>query len=206
MPSCIVNHGGRKYLFYIGWNQGVTVSYRNSVGLAVSTNGGLDFERVFEGPIIDRSRLEPYFCASPFAIFDDGKWKLWYASVTDFLVVNGKPEPVYQVKYAESADGHEWVRPNVACLDYLFEGEANARPCVIKEERTIGCGTVSWQRQLSNGQGAKLPESAMRSRRMVFAGAGWTIWSASTDRTRAGFPDDRISVRLRAPRRKIHAL
>ena len=28
MPSCIVNDGGRKYLYYIGWNLGVTVPYR----------------------------------------------------------------------------------------------------------------------------------------------------------------------------------
>ncbi|MEA2993006.1 MAG: hypothetical protein QOD40_1926 [Alphaproteobacteria bacterium] len=133
MPSCIVNHDGKKYLFYIGWNRGVTVPYRNSIGLAVSIDGGLTFERVFEGPIVDRTSLEPYFCASPFAMIDEGKWKLWYASVTSFLEVNGKPEPVYQVKYAESADGREWARPNLTCLRYLFDGEANARPCVIKE-------------------------------------------------------------------------
>lgn len=133
MPSCIVNQNGKKYLFYIGWNQGVTVPYRNSIGLAVSTDGGLNFERMFEGPIVDRTRLEPYFCASPFAMIDEGKWKLWYASATRFLMVNGKPEPVYQVKYAESVDGQDWVRPNVVCLEYLFEGEANARPCVVKE-------------------------------------------------------------------------
>jgi hypothetical protein len=133
MPSCLVNHEGRKYLLYIGWNRGVTVPYRNAIGLAVSTDGGLTFERVFPGPIVDRSRVEPYFCASPFAIVDEGKWKLWYASSTGFNVVDGKPEPVYQVKYAESLDGHDWMRPNVTCLDYQFDGEANARPCVIKE-------------------------------------------------------------------------
>ena len=133
MPSCVVNHGGKKYLFYIGWNRGVTVSYRNAVGLAVSEDGGVTFERVFEGPIVDRTRLEPYFCASPFAMVDDGRWKLWYASATGFVVVHGKPEPVYQVKYAESADGQEWVRTNITCLPYRFEGEANARPCVVRE-------------------------------------------------------------------------
>ena len=133
MPSCLVNHDGTKYLFYIGWNQGVTVPYRNAVGLAASNDGGLTFNRVFEGPIVDRTRLEPYFCASPFAMIDEGTWKLWYASATGFVVVHGKPEPVYQVKYAESRDGRDWVRPNVACLEYQFEGEANARPCVIKE-------------------------------------------------------------------------
>jgi hypothetical protein len=133
MPSCIVNHGGRKYLFYIGWNQGVTVAYRNAVGLAVSDDGGLTFQRVFEGPIVDRTRFEPYFCASPFAIVDGGRWRLWYASCTGFRRVDGRPEPVYQIKYAESPDGREWNRPNVTCIEYASEGEANARPCVLKE-------------------------------------------------------------------------
>lgn len=133
MPSCIVNDGPNKYLLYIGWNRGVTVPYRNAVGLAVSRDGGLTFDRVFEGPIVDRTRFEPYFCASPFAIIDDGKWKLWYASSTGFVKVNDKHEPVYQIKYAESDDGSDWVRPNRPCLEYSFPGEANARPCVIKE-------------------------------------------------------------------------
>jgi hypothetical protein len=133
MPSCLVQHEGKLYLFYIGWNQGVTVPYRNAVGLAVSCDGGLSFERVFEGPIIDRNRLEPYFCASPFAFIDEGRWKIWYASCTGFLIVSGKPEPVYHIKYAESADGNDWVRAVEPCLPYTFPGEANARPCVIKE-------------------------------------------------------------------------
>ncbi len=133
MPSCIVNDGDNKYLLYIGWNRGVTVPYRNAVGLAVSHDGGVTFERVFDGPIVDRTRLEPYFCASPFAIIDDGLWKLWYASSTGFVEVDGKQEPVYLIKYAESPNGREWSRLNLTCIEYAFEGEANARPCVIKE-------------------------------------------------------------------------
>ena len=134
MPSCIVNHGGRKYLLYIGWSPSVTVPYRNAIGLAVSDDGGLTFRRVFDGPIVDRTRTEPYFCASPFALVEDGRWRLWYASSTGFVVADGKPEPVYQIKYAESADGAEWSRPNITCIEYSFPGEANARPCVIKEK------------------------------------------------------------------------
>jgi hypothetical protein len=133
MPSSIVNHGGRKYLFYIGWSPAVTVPYRNAVGLAVSDDGGLSFARLFEGPIVDRTRHEPFFTASPFALVEDGIWKLWYASSTGFVVVDGRPEPVYQIKYAESRDGAEWRRTGEACIPYAHDGEANARPCVLKE-------------------------------------------------------------------------
>jgi hypothetical protein len=134
MPSCIVNRAGRKYLFYQGWNRGVTVPYRNAIGVAVSDDGGITFQRAFQGPILDRAPLEPYFCATPFVLFDDRRWRMWYASATGFILVNGQPEPRYQVKYAESADGLVWERPNTVCLPYMFDGEANARPCVIRED------------------------------------------------------------------------
>ena len=138
MPSCIVNQGGRKYLYYVGWNRGVTVPYRNAIGLAASTDGGLTFERVCQGPVVDRSMSEPFFCASPFVLYDEEEkaWKLWYASSTGWTVVHGRPEPLYQIKYAESADGVSWLRKNVTCLEYTFTGEANARPFVLKEN---GC-------------------------------------------------------------------
>src|SRR5581483_7904164 len=61
MPSCLVRRGSDLYMYYIGWNQGVTVPYRNSIGLAVSTDGGETFERVCDGPVIDRTQDEPYF-------------------------------------------------------------------------------------------------------------------------------------------------
>lgn len=136
MPSCIVNYEGRKYLYYIGWNPGVSVSYRNSVGLAISDDGGLTFERAFEGPVVDRTRFEPFFTASPWVMRDDDDdmWKLWYASATSWVVVDGKTEPIYQIKYATSHDGMEWQRPNIVCMPYSFEGEANARPTVIKDK------------------------------------------------------------------------
>jgi len=134
MPSCVVSVGGRKYLYYTGWNRAVTVPYTLAVGLAVSTDGGLTFNRLFEGPIVDRTRLEPYSCLSPFVLHEDGAWKLWYATVTGFVAVGGRQEPQYQIRFADSADGIEWRRPPVTCIGYHFEDEANGRPSVIKEE------------------------------------------------------------------------
>lgn len=133
MPSCLVTHEQKLYLFYIGWNRTVTVPYRNAIGLAVSTDGGLSFERASEGPVLDRHWLDPFFCASPFALIEDGKWQLWYASSTGFVVVNGKPEPVYHIKHAQSLNGLDWTRTAAPCIPYSFPDEANARPCVVRE-------------------------------------------------------------------------
>ncbi|HVQ36981.1 MAG TPA: hypothetical protein VMS31_05590 [Pyrinomonadaceae bacterium] len=134
MPSCIVNHEGRKYLYYIGWNEGVTVPYRNAIGVAVSDDNGISFTRVFPGPVIDRTCNEPFFTATPYILIENGLWRCWYASSTGYFVVEGKPEPVYQIKYAESDDGLSWRRPNLTCIPYQSESEANARPSVMKED------------------------------------------------------------------------
>jgi hypothetical protein len=134
MPSCIVPREGKKYLYYQGWNRGVTVPYRNAIGLAVSEDDGITFRRAFQGPILDRTAFEPFFCATPFVLFDEGRWRMWYASSTGFATVHGKPEPRYQIKYAESKDGLSWDRPNKISIPYKFDGEANARPCVIKND------------------------------------------------------------------------
>jgi hypothetical protein len=103
------------------------------VGLAVSEDGGLTFHRLYEGPVLDRTINEPYFVASPYVLLDGGLWKIWYASGTGWVVVHDHPEPLYQIRYAESENGVHWVRNNITCIEYTFEGGANARPCVIKE-------------------------------------------------------------------------
>jgi predicted GH43/DUF377 family glycosyl hydrolase len=133
-PSCIVNDGDRKYLYYTGWNLGVTVPYTQAVGLAVSTDGGVTFSRMFEGPIVDRTIHEAYSSLSPFVLKTGDTWRLWYGSTTGHVEVRGKLEPQYQIKYADSRDGLEWRRPGATCISYGFESEANGRPCVIEED------------------------------------------------------------------------
>ena len=134
MPACLVHHGDEKYLYYIGWNRGVTVPYRNSVGLAISRDDGWTFERAFEGPVVDRTRDEPFFTASPFVLKDADRWRMWYASSTGWLIVDGRPEPVYVIKYGESDDGMDWRRENVTCIEPRHPEEANARPWVVRDD------------------------------------------------------------------------
>jgi hypothetical protein len=56
---------------------------------------------------------------------------MWYASSTGWVVVEGRPEPVYVIKYAESDDGVVWRRENVTCIEPKHPEEANARPWVV---------------------------------------------------------------------------
>ena len=135
MPSWVLNHGGRKYLFYIGWNAGVSVSYRNSIGIAVSDDGGRTFERLYRGPVVDRTRLEPHFCATSCVRIENNVWRMWHDSCTGWIIADGKPEPLYRITYAESKDGINWERLGHVCIDYASEKEGGiTRPCVIFED------------------------------------------------------------------------
>jgi hypothetical protein len=136
MPSCIVNFSNRKYLYYIGWNPQVTVSYRLSIGLAISEDFGQTFAKFSKGPICDRSINEPFFNTAPYILIEGNFWKMWYISCTEWKIINNYPEPQYHVKYAESDDGINWDKKGLVCIDYDDFTEAIGRPCVIKENDT----------------------------------------------------------------------
>jgi hypothetical protein len=62
-------------------------------------------------------------------------WKNWYLSCTEWKLVNGKPEPRYHIKYAESEDGINWNRTGKVAIDYKSDVEAGiVKASVIKEE------------------------------------------------------------------------
>ncbi len=132
MPSFITDVGPRKYMYYCGWNTSTTVRYRNCIGLAV-TNDGVNFERMFEGPVMDRTKDEPHLVVTPCILQEDGLFRMWYCGGTEWKMVNGVSEPQYLLKYAESKDGLDWIRPNRIVIPYKHENEAIGRPSVIRE-------------------------------------------------------------------------
>lgn len=134
MLSWIVDQGDDKYLYYIGWNLGVTVPFRNSVGLAISRDGGLTATRYSKAPVLDRNDCDPYFVASMCILIENGVWRMWYVSCAGWELENAKPKHHYHIKYAESEDGVQWRREGVVCIDFKSEAEyAISRPCVLKE-------------------------------------------------------------------------
>jgi predicted GH43/DUF377 family glycosyl hydrolase len=133
MATWLTHYGNNKFLYYVGWNLGVTVPFRNSIGLAVENEQG-GFVRYARGPIVDRSIQEPHFCASCCVIPGSDLWRMWYLSCTGWRVRNGKTEHRYHIKYAESDNGVQWRRDGAVAIDYLNDNEyAISRPSVIKD-------------------------------------------------------------------------
>ncbi|WP_234736018.1 glycoside hydrolase family protein [Tellurirhabdus bombi] len=139
MPSWFLQRGDEIWLYYTGWNKSETAWYRLGIGLAVSRDGGLTFERVHDGPLLDRSIYDQVWVAQPCVLVEDkpdgtSHWQMWYLSCTKIEVINGHPEPFYNVKYAESEDGIHWNRTGTVAIDYDEFTDAIGRPAVIKED------------------------------------------------------------------------
>jgi hypothetical protein len=134
MASWIVAVDGRLRLYYIGWNRGVTVPFRNAIGAAESRDGGESFTRLSDGPLLDRDVHDPYFTASPCVLVADGRWRLWYLSGVAWEPAPEGPRHRYLIKHADSADGLDWRRSDRVCVGFRSADEhALARPCVLRE-------------------------------------------------------------------------
>jgi len=135
MPSWIVTFNNKKYLYYLGWNKGSSVSYRLANGLAISEDDGQKFQKISEGPIMDRSIIDPYSVSNQSILIENEVWKMWYMSFVKWEVVNGIPEPYYLIKYGESKDGIQWETKGQVCIDFKSPDECGiSRPCVLKED------------------------------------------------------------------------
>jgi hypothetical protein len=131
----ILNFNGKKYMYYLGWTVRNTISYHNSLGLAISDDGGKNFKKFSEGPILNSTYQEPYGNGASYTMIDSGVWRLWYTSVIKWEIYDDHPEPLYNIKYAESKNGIDWKREQIISIDFIDQKNKGgiARPCVIKE-------------------------------------------------------------------------
>lgn len=133
MATWMTKVGSQRYLYYIGWNLGVTVPFRNAIGLATSSDG-MKFTRYADGPIVDRTAHEPHFCASCCVLPGEDFWRMWYLSCIGWSVSEGKPLHRYHIKYAESDDGINWRREGRVAVGLNGESEyAISRPSVVRD-------------------------------------------------------------------------
>src|SRR5262249_55283325 len=108
VPTCVVPVGDVLYLYYVGFQLGQKVRYFQFQGLAVSRDGRRSFERQQRTPVLERSDAELLNRTSGFVLRENGVFRLWYVGGSEWTVVNGKPLPVYSIKYLESPDGITW--------------------------------------------------------------------------------------------------
>jgi hypothetical protein len=124
--TAVISHGSKKLLYYVGWNQGVTVRMQLFAGLAISMDGGETFARYSNAPILERTKVDPYLTATLSVLQESGLFRMWYVSGDRWEMRADGSYPFYNIKYAES---------DRICIDYqTAEEHASARPCVLKED------------------------------------------------------------------------
>jgi hypothetical protein len=123
---------GRRHLYYLGWNLGVTVPWRNSIGLAVSDSADGDFVKASPAPVMDRSAEDPYSISYPCVLQEAELWRMWYGSNLSWG--KSQREMAHVLKYAESQDGIHWRRDGGLALGFKSTDEyAMSKPCVLRE-------------------------------------------------------------------------
>lgn len=125
MPTDIVTlKDGTKYLYYVGWSKRLDVPYHNSTGLAISKDNGKTWKKYSEGPIFNTSAKEPGFIGTiSISHTNEDKYTHWvmYYSSAHWEEINGKLEPVYDIKSATSKDGINWECTEITNLKLFNE-------------------------------------------------------------------------------------
>ena len=129
----IVEHKGRMLLYYTGWKRRRVVSFELSIGLLHWDRFGADiYTRYSSGPLLAQDINHPLLVAGPYVLLEDGLFRMWYCSGTEWRFPDDRPEPIYTVFYAESADGVTWTPRERPVINYKFDGEVVSAPWVLK--------------------------------------------------------------------------
>ena len=136
MPCCTVWRDKKLWLYYVGWARSRGAPWQSSIGLAISDNNGLTFQKLGKGPLVTRTLQEPYVQGSPFVLDLGYINHLWYLSGISWTANEGRMESIYRLMHATSLDGVTWDRNGIECVEALFDDECQARPSVIIEGDT----------------------------------------------------------------------
>lgn len=133
-PACVVTWGGRKALYYVGWQRTERTPYAINAGLAAFTDDEL--RRVQRAPILPRTDDEPYFRSATTILIEGDTLKAWYVSCTGWFAHDGRLLPTYHVRHATSHDGLTWeTHPHVSVA--LRDDEFGlGRPWAVKDGDT----------------------------------------------------------------------
>jgi len=135
-PMNVVRHDEAVYGFTCGWSRRASVSVETSIGLAISRDAGLTFQKLGEGPILTSSVHEPFLVGDPFVAIYGKTWHMWYIYGTKWMggtPLEISPARIYKIAHATSNDGLAWLREGRQLIsDRLNPDECQALPTVIE--------------------------------------------------------------------------
>ena len=162
-PMNVLRHGDAIYGYTCGWNRRVSVSVDTAIGLAISRDGGLSFQRTGAGPVLGPSMHEPYLVGDGFVRVIGGTFHMWYIFGTAWrrASADAAPDRTYKIGHAKSMDGIEWVKEEAGQIipDKLGPEESQALPMVIAIEgrhHMFFCYRQSFDFRAARGRGYRI--------------------------------------------------
>lgn len=163
--GCVLPHEGALWMYYMGWNKSADVPFRNAIGLAVDASGtGERFEPAFEGPLVDRSRFDPFTLSYPFVTPPgpgggpgDGRWHMLYGTSRGGGTDEDQMHHVLTEAWSE--DGIDW-QPGGADVVGLAPDEFGlSRPWIVRMDGQEHLFHAIRRKQYSIGHAVRDPES-----------------------------------------------
>ncbi len=130
-PASIIKDKERYIAYYGGWTRCESVPFNVAIGCAVSKDEGKTFTKIGAGPVLSYSKDEPFILSGPKIHKFNDLFYLFYIAGRKWILIEGKPEPVYKIRMAISKDGIGWEKHNQDLIeDVIGEDEAQASPDV----------------------------------------------------------------------------
>ncbi len=132
--SVVKNDEGKYVCYYAGWTRCSSVPFNVAIGMGISNDDGETFTKIGDGPVLSYSLDEPFVLSGPKIRRFNNLWCLWYIAGKKWIMVNGKPEPVYKIRMATSSDGINWKKENRDLIETRVADEAQASSDVFYKD------------------------------------------------------------------------
>jgi hypothetical protein len=168
-PMSVLRYGDFVYGYTTGWSRRVSVPVETAIGLAVSRDDGVTFERVGRGPVLAASLHEPCLVGDGFVKVIRGTFHMWYIFGVGWRRVtpSNVPERTYKIGHAVSSDGASWTKDEARQIisDRLGPDESQALPTVIEidgEYHMFFCYRESVDFRTTAGRGYRIGHAMSR--------------------------------------------
>lgn len=162
-PMSVMRHGNSVYGYTCGWSRRTSVSVDTAIGLAISSDDGITFERIGDGPLLAASLHEPCLVGDGFVNVFDGMFHMWYIFGTGWkrFTPEAEPDRTYKIAHATSKDGINWIKEEGLQIieDRLGSDESQALPSVIKIDdryHMFFCYRHSFDFRMNRGRGYRI--------------------------------------------------
>ena len=135
-PMSVIKKNNEVWVYYAGWTRCESVPFNTAIGVGISRNGGVKFDKLGDGPILSYSPDEPFIISGPKIRNFNDHYYLFYICGRKWLLVNGNPEMLVKIRMAKSTDGLTWVKNNRNLIsDKIDKNECQASPDVFYKNR-----------------------------------------------------------------------